>query len=298
MDDNNLVKIEYLKDVPMASILHVHPNYELFYFHEGGGNYLIGDKIYALSPGDLILLHGMTLHCPNMNEVGKYVRTVVSFDPAYVRAIAAPLLTVDPLDPFERHRNIRLALEWEDRERVETKLAQLDACRQTPQRPVTGSRHPDSTNGGSHLSDGWGQSRFRLLFLELLLDVYALCAEPHLRKTDMASQKEQTVQTVISWVERHYTEQVSLDRIAAELHVNKHYLSRVFRELTGVTVFDYLYQRRINEAAITFLLEDCHVTEVCYRSGFVNLSHFSRMFKQRIGCSPDEYRRRHRKEQT
>ncbi|MBP1990843.1 helix-turn-helix domain-containing protein [Paenibacillus eucommiae] len=268
-----LVNIEYLKELPMPAVLHSHPNYELFYFHEGGGNYLIGDHIYSLSPGDLILMHGMTLHCPNMDEKNKYVRTVVSFDPAYVRAISGKLFTIDPLEPFERHKNIRLQLHGEDQQRVESRLAEMNDC--------------------FHHKDPIAHNRFRLVFLEMLLDLYGLCAKPSMRKSEALTPKEQTVQKVVTWVEGHFAEQVSFDDIAAHMDLNKHYLSRVFRELTGLTVFDYLYQRRINEAKIIFLLQDqVSVTEVCYRVGFNNLSHFSRMFKQRVGCTPDEYKRR------
>ncbi len=276
MENQNLMFIEYLKNKQMKSIFHSHPNYELFYFHEGHGNYLIGDQIYSLSPGDLIFIKGMTLHCPNMNESNKYIRSIVSFDPDYIRAIAGRLFTIDLLEPFELGQNFRIRLQDGDKDKFEAYLAMLD--------------------GYSDKEDTVSINRYRLLFLEMLLELYGLCAKEVERKAEWSSKKEEAAQLAISYIGKHFADNVGLDQIAQHLHLNKEYLSRVFKQVTGVTVFNYLYQRRINEAKIWFLLNNrLSVTEVCYQVGFKNLSHFSRMFKEKVGCSPDQYKRQFNK---
>ncbi|MCK9912405.1 helix-turn-helix transcriptional regulator, partial [Microbacteriaceae bacterium K1510] len=70
------------------------------------------------------------------------------------------------------------------------------------------------------------------------------------------------------------------------------YLSRTFKEVTGVPLFDYIYRQRINQARIRFLLDpDASVTDVGYAVGFKHPAHFSRLFKRLMGVSPDRYRR-------
>lgn len=60
------IEFTYRNDSPMPGAqFHSHAFYEMYYFQEGECNYLIGDKLMTLHPGDFILMHGMTLHCPN-----------------------------------------------------------------------------------------------------------------------------------------------------------------------------------------------------------------------------------------
>lgn len=272
MDDMSMVRFEYRKTEPIASVFHSHANYEIFYFHEGRGNYLIGGNIYSLSPGDLILMHGMTLHCPNMDESYKYVRTVIGFDPTYIRTIAGPLLKVNLLDPFEQLKNCRFPLQDEARSRFEALLAEM--------------------NGFHERTDAVSADRFTLSLIGLLLEIYDIGQKPQGRGQDVSSEKEQTVQKAISYLEEHYVDDVHLDDLGEHLHLNKHYLARTFRDITGVTIFTYLYRRRVNQAKIKFLLErELSVTDVCFQVGFKNLSHFSRVFKQQVGQTPEQFRR-------
>ncbi|WP_409341342.1 AraC family transcriptional regulator [Paenibacillus sp. MBLB4367] len=272
MDNLSMVRFEYRKTEPIASVFHSHPNYEIFYFHEGKGNYLIGGNIYSLSPGDLILMHGMTLHCPNMDASYQYVRSVIGFDPAYIRTIAGQLLSVNLLDPFEQLQNCRIALQGDSKAKFEMLLADMN---------VLHGR-----------TDAVSADRFTLSLVGLLLEIYDIGQNPRGRGQDVSTEKEQTVQKVISYLEDHYVDDVHLDDLGEHLHLNKHYLARTFRDITGVTIFTYLYRRRVNQAKIKFLLENgLSVTDVCFQVGFKNLSHFSRVFKQQVGQTPEQFRR-------
>lgn len=73
--------------------------------------------------------------------------------------------------------------------------------------------------------------------------------------------------------------------------MSKYHLAKVFKEMTGVTIFKYLYQRRINQAKIEFLLSTASVTEICYQVGFNYPSHFTKVFKQLTGLTPEQYKR-------
>ncbi|PYI52279.1 AraC family transcriptional regulator [Paenibacillus flagellatus] len=252
---------------------HSHAHFELYYFHGGKGHYLIGDKIFVLSPGDLILMHGMTLHCPNMDASVPYRRTTVHFDPAFVKALADDKpFEVNVLKPFYELKNCRIPLSGDVRLEVEALLEKM-----------------------RKLSDDRGKvSRDRMLvaFLDLLLIVYDVCEQSADSASAFPTDKERHVQSVVDYLEEHYQEDVHLEHLEERLHVNKYYLSKLFKEVTGATIFNYLYHRRINQAKIHFLLErSLSVTDVCYKVGFKHPSHFTRMFKQRVGVTPEQYKR-------
>jgi len=68
-------------------------------------------------------------------------------------------------------------------------------------------------------------------------------------------------------------------------------LKRLFKQIFGDTIFGYYQAFRIKEAARLLKEEKLSVSEVGYRLGFTNLSHFSRVFQEHIGTKPKRYSR-------
>lgn len=67
---------------------------------------------------------------------------------------------------------------------------------------------------------------------------------------------------------------------------------RLFKQVFGDSVFHYYQLRRLQKAASLLDTGHCSVTEVGYRLGFTNLSHFSRQFESIIGVKPKQYRKK------
>ena len=250
---------------------HSHERYEIFYFHGGKAEYLIGDKHFVLKPGDLIIMNGMTLHCPLVNPGDEYARTTLHFDAGHIASLLAPFPSVDVLKPFREYANLRLETSGDERKEVETLLARMAEFYRR--------RDPVSVN------------RFLLSMLDLLLLVLRLY-ENHAEKTGLTSEKERHVRRMIAYVESHYHEDFHLEQLENNLHLSKYYLSKIFKEVTGITLFKYLYRHRINQAKLLFLLDGKKsVTEVSFQVGFKHPAHFSRLFKAQVGCTPEEYRK-------
>lgn len=270
--NSEILEFKYRVEEPIEEVFHSHPRYEVYYFHEGVCNYLIGDQIYSLSPGDLILMNGMTLHRPKVDTRYPYIRTVIHFEPSLLKPFQEVPQAVPFLQPFQALSNFRLSLEPREKEEVERLLAGMDVLQR---------------QGGQVANN-----RMLLAFVDLLHLIYELCGNPLRGRPDFPSEKERTVQRIVSYIEEKYTEELGMDRLQADLHVSKFYLSRLFKEVTGFTIFDFVFQRRINEAKILFLLDPGRsVTEVCFQTGFKHLAHFSRLFKRQIGVTPEKYRK-------
>jgi len=265
------VKLNYRSNQDISMTFHSHPFYEIYYFHEGRCNYIIGPHVYSLQPGDLIVMHGMTLHMPNPDRRVPYVRSMIHFHPEFVHEFMHRSLTVPLLKPFEELRNYRIQV-GPRREEAEEKLAEMAKWY------ASNEEH--------------AYERFLLRFIDFLYLVNELCRKPMDTADALGSERERHVQRVIDYIEAHYAEDLTMDDLEQNLHLSKHYLSRVFKEWTGTTVFQYVYHRRINQAKTLFLIDNrLSVTEVGARVGFKHLPHFSRVFKQSEGCSPEQYRR-------
>lgn len=68
-------------------------------------------------------------------------------------------------------------------------------------------------------------------------------------------------------------------------------LKRLFRQIFGNSIFSYYQEFRMKEAALLLKNEKLSVSDVGYRLGFTNLSHFSRVFKEHMGMKPKQYSR-------
>ncbi|MFD1956250.1 AraC family transcriptional regulator [Paenibacillus thailandensis] len=267
-----MIDFIYRSDKPIDLQFHSHVFYEVYYFHEGSCNYLIGDKVYALAPGDLIIMYGMTLHRPKVDTHVPYIRSIVHFEPSFVKPYAELPNAVNILQPFEQLRNHRLRLSGERKEEAERILLAM--------------------HGHNKRGDAVGTGRLTLAFVDLLYFIYEQCMQPMMDKAEASAGKESVVQDIVTALEACYKEDLHMEQLEEKLHLTKSYLSKVFKEVTGVTIFQYVYRRRINEAKMLFLLQpELPVTEVSLRLGFKHLAHFSRMFKQQTGMSPEAFKR-------
>lgn len=89
---------------------------------------------------------------------------------------------------------------------------------------------------------------------------------------------------------RNMTRDLTLGEIAWHVKKSEEHLARVFRKVTGQTVFDYLRTLRLENAKTMLINSDKTMTEIARRAGFTSLALFSRNFSQYVGRSPSVYR--------
>ena len=85
-------------------------------------------------------------------------------------------------------------------------------------------------------------------------------------------------------------EDISLDTIADVAGFSKFHFSRLFKQFTNISFYDYLNQRRVKEAEKLLLNPNLSITEVAMRSGFSSISTFNRVFKSFKECTPTEFK--------
>lgn len=95
---------------------------------------------------------------------------------------------------------------------------------------------------------------------------------------------------VISFIDNHFVDPITLDSVAKSVGLSKYYLSRNFKRLTNQGFCEYLNEKRVKAATELLLGTNYTVTEIAMLSGFQSISTFNRIFKEAMGCSPKEYR--------
>ncbi len=96
---------------------------------------------------------------------------------------------------------------------------------------------------------------------------------------------------MLSFLEEHYAEEVSLDILAAHVHLSKNYVCRLFKRVTGHTAVDCLNFVRVSEAE-KLLRAGKSVTETAAAVGFNCPAYFGKVFRKYLFFSPSEYCRR------
>lgn len=94
------------------------------------------------------------------------------------------------------------------------------------------------------------------------------------------------------YIREHIADPLNIDEICAAIHTSKYYFCRKFKSLTGLTVMNYILKTRIILACNMIeqgLRNMTHISEAC---GFSSPAYFSRVFKDEIGISPMQYKKR------
>lgn len=101
---------------------------------------------------------------------------------------------------------------------------------------------------------------------------------------------------VYAYISEHCTEKLSLEDVAARCGYSKYHFSRIFKEYTGMSFYDFYLRQRMLLCRQLLNEMTLPITEVASRSGFGSLSTFNRVFKQYEGVTPTQYRqlRQHR----
>lgn len=98
--------------------------------------------------------------------------------------------------------------------------------------------------------------------------------------------------TVRDFLHAHYSENLSLDQVAAVAGVHPAHLTRTFRQYFHCTPGDYMRRLRIHHACRLLAISELPLVQIALEVGFANQSHFSRVFKEEMGMTPAAYRKR------
>ena len=104
---------------------------------------------------------------------------------------------------------------------------------------------------------------------------------------------ERLARAARQYIEAHYAEKFSLEKVAGALYVNPSYLLRVFKARTGQTLLGYHNFVRCQHAMALLSDPDKTISQAGEEAGFVSSSHFSHIFRKITGSTPSEYRAAH-----
>ena len=108
-------------------------------------------------------------------------------------------------------------------------------------------------------------------------------------EADVAYNKR--ISRIVKYINQNFATIESIEQIADEFHVSKHYLCRLFKDSMGITLIDYLNTIKIRNACYFLETSDKDILEISELCGFNSSAYFSNVFKKMTGKCPSAYRK-------
>ncbi|AZF57985.1 AraC family transcriptional regulator [Pseudomonas sp. R11-23-07] len=275
MDDHNGLSIIYRQHGFPCPLVrwHFHKEYELHLIVASSGKVFIGDYIGNFYPESLFLTGPNLPH--NWISQGEADETVPKRD---MLVNFTDELLENGSQIFTELRSLAPLLE-------RAQYGIEFRCKTTIARAMDLMQRIEDTQGMARLGHFF-----------ILLEVLSACEDYHLLSgatTPQLADEHSIDRTnrAVDYIFAHYARELPLEEVADYLGMKPTYFSRVFKQATGRTFIEFVNRLRISKSCELLADGDKAVTDVCFESGFNNISNFNRRFQQLKGMTPSHYRR-------
>ena len=262
--DDSSIRIWY-SDIPWRYETHDHSAVEILLTLEGMVTYTIEDKIYQVRKGEILIVPPDTLHSLTMGEGSSRYLFLFESDAIMtmrdIKSMATyfhkPFHLRDGSDAHVRIRELLLRA----REAYEKR-----------------------------------EMMWNTMCYSCILRVYATLGQRYLsgikpRTGDNARNMDsEVINAVMTYINNHYREELSLEDVAKFAGFSRYYFSRSFKRQTGYSFKDYLCQKRLQVAMDLLIRTNRSMRDVAIESGFGSVATFNRVFREKKGCTPTQYR--------
>lgn len=249
---------------------HFHKKYEIYYEIEGPRRYYIEDAAYLINAGNIVLIGQDSVHKTGSVEDMPHSRYVLNFNAEYLAEIAACFPQADLLACFESGLHV-LQVSPKKQHVVEQLLARMWETHDDTQPEAVALR--------------------KLQLAELLLTLAAYTQQAKQEHAEQGKISHKTIDKIQAYISANYTSDLTLSHIASQFYLSPHYLSRLFKKTTGLSLIEYINSVRLMAAKNLLEHSSLKISQIGEQTGFTTTTHFSRIFKQGTGLAPQQYRK-------
>lgn len=234
---------------------HYHAAFELYYMRDGECSYFIGDKLYDVVAGDVVLIPAGIIHRTNYGTK-PHTRFLLNFKEDFI----SPEIYAATLALGYLYSNKALV----DKIRAVFAMIEDEYLR----------------------NDALSSAALKAYTEQLLI---AMIRSENEKKRESGG--NMIVEKTVQYIQENYMNDVKLSTVARLVNVSAEHLSRIFKRETGFGFSEYLTLYRLQRAEYMLYNEPGRtVGEIAYTCGFNDSNYFSYRFKQRYGVAPTEAR--------
>lgn len=273
--------IELAKQYMKRIHWHWHPELEVIIVNHGQMEFHLNDRKVVLSAGQGVIVNSNIMHSiERVDPEANCSMYSTTFHPAFLFGFGDVALTDKYLSPIIDSSSFQFMILDEGND-AESRI--LDLVNEVI---------------AANLVKKYGyeiltKAKLCSLWLELLNIIVPEDAQQNAK--NIASLDEARAKEMILYIEEHYADKVTLDELSASVHISKSECCRCFKRALSLTPVEYLMKYRIYMAASMIKKKDKGAgsfSELAFNVGFNNASYFNKVFKQYLGCTPSEYRRK------
>jgi AraC-like DNA-binding protein len=263
-------EIFHYRDAKFEGVaVHQHDFYEVYFFISGNVEYNVEGKSYLLKQGDLLLINPLELHQPRIGpDQNLYERIVLWINKNYLSRLCTNNTSLsqcfDNTNP--QHTNL-LRLSKPQQKYISSKLDEL-------------IEESSSSDYGSDLAAEAILTRFLVELNRLTLNTE--------KKAEIYKSDSPIIPEVLTYINHHYCEKISLASIADEFFISKYYLSHAFNSVVGTSVNRYITLKRLINAK-QMLSNGIKPTTAAIHCGFNDYAGFYRAFTAEYGITPKQF---------
>ncbi len=241
--------------------MHVHDQYELLYFVSGNGTFTIEGSTYNLVKDSLLLMRPAEFHKIYVSSDEPYERMVVHFKKEALESIdKSGALTRVFDDRREGYGNIYLAEEFGN-----FGIKQL-FCEMK--------------------SEGNNEEKYLAIIANLVAVLHKINSIPKNHKSSSPARKKNEVfSELVNFINRHLSDNLSLDILSDHFFLSKSQLNRIFRDATGTSIWEYIVIKRLMGAR-NLIHSGVSIIKASQQFGFTDYSSFYRAYKKHFYISP------------
>ena len=246
---------------------HFHEFDKVVLFLSGRVDYIVESETYTLKPWTILLVKHHAIHKAVIDTNVPYERVILYLDRRFFDRVLPEAHLMECFEITDQPGRQLL----QPREDQRQALAGLI---QTYEKKV-----PEGGFGVQALRD--------TLVMQMLILIGRMSAAGQSVRTTSYDPK---IQTVLSYINEHLNENISVDVLAEQAFLSKYHFMRLFKAQIGTTVHAYVRQKRLLYAA-RMIREGMDVSAAASKSGFTDYSAFHRAFKESFGVSPGQIKR-------
>lgn len=240
---------------------HYHPEIELTFMEESHGRRFVGSQINDFFPGDLVLI-GENVPHTWIDSIGgnsyviQFKKDIIVWD----------LPEISSIKQLIEKAQAGISIKGKTKEKIIKKI------------------NMDSMNPFE-----------RLINVIEILQILAHSEELELIDTnfsnyELSSSDNERFKKIYGHIIKNYQEEIDLNTIAAIANLTPTAFCRYFKKITRKTLIEVVSEFRIKHACQLLTTTEKSVYEICFESGFGNLSYFNKEFKKKMGLSPLKYK--------
>ena len=246
---------------------HYHDGCEIYLFLHGNSKMYVESQAFPLKRGDLFVLRPNELHRAFCLDKSSYERCTIYLLPEYLKSISSPQTDLFRFYTTSSNTDHMRHLSEQELQQFLLHFQKVNQC-------LHSSSYGDDLLANAELIQ-------LLVMVNLIFEKREMHTKNHM---------PDLIQDIMDYIETHLTEPISLQNLSQALFHNGAYLSRKFKEHTGISLRDYILCKRILLAK-NLLSQGLPLTTVCQESGFHDYANFNRTFTKHTGYSPGKYQK-------